>query len=185
MKGIIPILCIVVAGALFYLYIDPTYAEIKELRVQEGVLDQALSRALELQQTRDQLLSRYNTFAPADLAKAEKMLPDHVDNVRLVLDMDSMASKYGMRVRNVSVQDPHKPTTNQPQPQQAVGPNEAQFESMVISFTVSGQYDTFMQFLNDLEHSLRLVDLESLSFGAPDNGVYDFTVSLRTYWLKP
>lgn len=183
MKGIIPIICVVVAGGLFYWYIDPTYAAIKELRAEEATLNAALDRALELQDTRDQLLSRYNTFAPNDLTRLEKFLPDHVDNVRLVLDMDSIASRYGMRVRNVSIEDPTR--TQAAAAAGIIGPDESAYESMVVSFTVSGRYDTFRQFMADLEHSLRLVDVVSLSFTSTDNSVYDFTVGLRTYWLKP
>lgn len=181
MKGIIPIICIVIAGCLFYWYIDPTYAAIKELRAEEATLDQALDRALELQETRDQLLSRYNTFAPNDLARLEKLLPDHVDNVRLILDLDGIASRYGMRVRDVSVDDPKRTQSVA----DAVGPDETTHESMILSFTVSGQYDTFRQFLINLEQSLRLVDVEGIAFTSSDSGLYDFTVSLRTYWLKP
>jgi Tfp pilus assembly protein PilO len=184
MKGIFPIIALVVAGVAFYFYIDPTYTGIQDLRKEEATLNAALSRALELQATRDQLLSRYNTFAPDDLARLEKLLPDHVDNVRLALDMDSLAAQYGMRIRNVSIEkvDEKKP---KPRQTQTVGPDERTYESMVLSFTVTGQYDTFRTFLKDLEQSLRLVDIESLSFSSSEVGIYDFTVSLRTYWLKP
>lgn len=184
MKGIFPIIALVVAGVVFYFYIDPTYAQIKELRKDEATLNAALSRALELQATRDQLLSRYNTFSPDDLARLEKMLPDHVDNVRLALDMDSLAAQYGMRIRNVSIEKVDEKKVK-PRQSQAVGPDERMYESMVLSFTVSGQYDTFRTLLTDLEKSLRLVDIESLSFSSTEVGIYDFTVSLRTYWLKP
>lgn len=182
MKGAFPIFAVLLAGALFYFYVDPTYDTIKTLRAEEATLNAALSRALELQTTRDQLISRYNTFAPEDLARLEKLLPDHVDNVRLVLDMDSLASQYGMRVRNVAVE---KQETQKNTRTQKVGPDERAYESMLLSFTVNGEYSTFRAFLRDLEQSLRLVDVESVSFSATDTGFYDVTVTLRTYWLKP
>jgi Tfp pilus assembly protein PilO len=179
MRGLIPIICILIAGAVFYWYIDPTYTAIKELRTQEGTLDLALNRSLELQQARDQLLSRYNTFSPNDLTRLEKLLPDHVDNVRLILDLDGIATRYGMRVRNVSIDAPKASSAT------TIGPDELPYESLVLSFTVSGQYNTFRQFMNDLEHSLRLVDVVGIHFSSNDNGVYDFTISVKTYWLKP
>jgi Tfp pilus assembly protein PilO len=184
MKGVFPVIAVVLAGVLFYLYIDPTYTAVKDLRAEEATLNAALTRALELQQTRDQLLSRYNTFAPDDLSRLEKFLPDHVDNVRLVLDMDGMASAYGMRVRNVAIEKPQE-DKKKPRQGQVVGPDERMYESMVLSFTVTGEYDTFRQFMVDLEKSLRLVDVEGVSFTAAESGLYDYTVTLRTYWLKP
>lgn len=184
MKGVFPIVAVVIAGVVFYWYIDPTYTKIKDLRKEEATLNAALTRALELQSTRDQLLSRYNTFSPEDLSRIEKMLPDHVDNVRLALDMDSMAAQYGMRIRNVSIEKQEEKAKPSRQTK-SVGPDERTYESMVLSFTVTGEYDTFRAFLNDLEKSLRLVDIEGLSFSSTDQGLYDFTIALRTYWLKP
>lgn len=184
MKGIYPIIAVVVAGLVFYFFIDPTYTEVKQLRTEEATLSAALTRALELQSTRDQLLSRYNTFSPDDLSRLEKMLPDHVDNVRLALDMDSLANQYGMRIRNVSIEKEDEKKSTRPK-QQVVGPDERTYESMVLSFTVTGQYATLRTFLTDLEKSLRLVNIESLAFTSSDNGLYDFTIALRTYWLKP
>jgi Tfp pilus assembly protein PilO len=184
MKALIPIICIALAGFLFYWYIDPTYAQIKELRTEEATLNQALTRALELQETRDQLVSRFNTFPSSDLTRLEKLLPDHVDNVRLVLDLDSLASQYGMRVRNVAIEKADK-KGKQVQQTGSIGPDERLYESMVLSFTATGTYDTLRQFMIDLEKSLRLVDIEAISFSAGDGELYDVTIAVRTYWLKP
>lgn len=180
MKLLAPVLFLVLAGALFWGFIDPSYARVKDLRAQESEFDQALNRSRELQTVRDQLLARYNAFPQANLERLEKLIPDHIDNVRLILDLDAMASAYGMRVRNVSIQ------TDQSRVQQgALGGDDVPFESVVLSFTVSGTYDTFRQFLADLERSLRLVDPVDLSFTANETGIYNYTVGIKTYWLKP
>lgn len=181
MRGTLPILMIVVAGILFYWYVDPTYAALRTLRDQEATVNLALDRALELQETRDALVSRYNTFSQTDLARLEKLLPDHVDNVRLVLDMDALAAEYGMRVRNVAIEEPVFSESES----RSIGPDEKRFESVVLTFTVTGRYETFRQFLRDLERSLRLVDIVGLTFASTDSGLYDITISLQTYWLKP
>ena len=183
MKGVLPVVCLVASIFLFYWYIDPTYVEVKNLRTEEATLNQALTRALELQQTRDQLLSRFNTFSQDDLAHLEKLLPDHVDNVRLALDMDSMASLYGMRVRSLAIQNTND--KNKAKQSATVGPDEHLFESTVLSFTVNGRYDTVRQYMLDLEKSLRLVDIEGITFNSTESGQYDVTIALRTYWLKP
>ncbi|MEK7530868.1 MAG: type 4a pilus biogenesis protein PilO [Patescibacteria group bacterium] len=181
MKALIPIFSIAIAIGLFSWYIDPAYARIETLREEEATYDAALDRSRELQEVRDQLLSRYNTFSAVDVARLEKLLPDHVDNVRLILDLDSTASKYGMRVRNVAIDDQDKKKNST----DTLGPDEVGHESLVLSFTVSGQYSTFRQFMADLEKSLRLVDVVGLTFSTSDTGIYDFTVSINTYWLKP
>ncbi len=180
MKLFTPILFVLIAIALFFWYIDPEYNKVKELLVEQGQIDQALNRSKELQDVRDQLLARYNTFPQAELDNLQKLVPDHLDNVRLILDLDSMASRYGMRVRDVSIQgDTSRVESGE------LGPDTGAYESVVLSFSVTGTYDTFRSFLSDLEKSLRLVDVVGLDFGATPTGVYDYTLKVKTYWLKP
>lgn len=162
------------------MYIDPEYQKVQELLAEQGQIDQALSRSRELQDVRDALLSRYNTFPTSEVGRLQKLIPDHVDNVRLILDLDSMATKYGMRVRDVKIE-----SDSERKDSGGIGVSDSAYESVILSFTVSGSYTTFRQFLADLERSLRLVDVVGLSFTATDNGIYDYTFNIKTYWLKP
>ncbi|MFA5876935.1 MAG: hypothetical protein WC880_01075 [Candidatus Paceibacterota bacterium] len=180
MKLFTPILFLGLAGAIFFWYINPTYLGLQGSLAEQAQFDAALSRSRELQDVRDQLLSRYNTFPQPDLARLQKLVPDHVDNVRLILDFDSMATKYGMRVRNVVIETPKERVSRG-----QIGPDEKTYESVILSFNVSGSYDTFRQYLADLEKSLRLVDVVGLSFTANETGIYEFTFHIKTYWLKP
>lgn len=180
MNIITPLLFIVVSGVLFWGFIDPTYARIQDLREEESSYSQALTRSRELLNVRDQLISRFNAFPQASLGRLEKLVPDHVDNVRLILDLDAIALQYGIRVRNVSIASDTSRIERG-----ALGGSDTPYESVVLSFTVSGTYDTFRQFLSDLERSLRLVDVVGLSFTTNEAGIYNYTVSIKTYWLKP
>jgi Tfp pilus assembly protein PilO len=177
-RFLIPIFLLASSAGLFFLYIDPTYQTILELRAQEAQFNEALNRSRELQQARDTLLSRYNTFSQSDVDRLTKLLPDNVDNVRLILDIDGIASKYNMRTRNVTVTDSSSDDSN------AIGTNQGPVGSVVLNFSVTATYDNFTRFIKDLESSLRIVDLVGLSFTSEQGDAYDFDVSLRTYWLK-
>jgi Tfp pilus assembly protein PilO len=155
--------------------IHPTYNHVKELRAEESTYNQALTRAKELQQVRDQLLARYNTFSPTNVTRLEKLVPDHVDNVRLILDLDTLASKYGMRVRDVQIQ-----SDNTRGARGEVGPDELSHESVVLSFQVSGTYDTFRQYLADLE---KVYVLLMLSVSPLSRMKQEYTITRST--LKP
>ncbi|HJL55844.1 MAG TPA: hypothetical protein QGF60_01410, partial [Candidatus Paceibacterota bacterium] len=98
-----PIILILLSVGLFFGFIDPTYNEIQIILQEETRFDQALDKSKELQEVRDRLLSRYNTFSTNDLDRLTKLLPDNVDNVRLVLDIDNIASVYGIRIKNVAI----------------------------------------------------------------------------------
>ncbi|MBL4644610.1 MAG: hypothetical protein JKX80_01960 [Candidatus Pacebacteria bacterium] len=107
-KSILSILFIGAAIMLFVLYVRPTYDAVQQNRAKVARFDGALAKTREIQELKSSLLSRYNLFAGGSIDRLKKMLPDHVDNVRLVLDMDGIASRYGIRIQNVSVQDPGK-----------------------------------------------------------------------------
>ncbi len=179
MKALTPIVLILISLGLFFWYIDPTYAHIRELQTQEATYDGALNKSKELQSVRDQLLSRYNTFDTNALTRLTKLLPDTVDNVRFLIDLDSIASRYGMRVKNASIDK--APTTAAPG---TIGPDQSSYGSLQVSFSVSGTYTNFLAFLGDVEKSLRLVDVVGISFTTNDAGTYDYSVTIRTYWLR-
>ena len=180
---ILPILFILLSIGLFFMYIDPMYMDIKETLAEEEKFDKALDKSKELKGIRDALLAKYNTFSTNDLDRLEKLLPDNVDNVRLVLDIDHIASTYGMRIKNVniSVADDRK--------EGAIGSSNKLYESVGLSFSITSSYDTLKQFIKDLEKSLRIVDVMNISITSTGtaeikNDIYSYNIGLKTYWLK-
>jgi len=185
-----------IAGGVFFLYTKPTYDEVQRIKAEVSQFDAALNKARELQDLKRTLLARYNTFTSEQLNRLTRLLPDHVDNVRLVLDLDSMASRYGMAVQNVVIN--RAAETDKASQQTVLGALTAQSsvsDSLTMQFSMRGTYTNFVSFLEDLESGLRLVDLVALSLqadndstesadGAPQEPRYTYNVTIRTYWLK-
>ena len=184
-RTFISIVCVIGAGAIFFMYTQPAYDTVQAQNVNISQYDEALQKATELQQIKQTLLSKYTSFDPNNIDRLQKMLPDHVDNVRLILDMDNLAQKHGMALQNVSVSA--APNVSG---QTAVGTISAakqKYDSLTIKFTTVGSYDTFRQFLSDLQSSLRIVDLVALDLtpvSMVGGGQYSYDITLRTYWLK-
>lgn len=176
MRLLTPVILLIVSGVAFFMFIDPTYSEIRELQSEQELFAEALDNSKELQTVRDELLSEYNSFSSNDLQRLEKMLPNSVDNVRLVRDLDGIAEEHGMTPRNVTVQISEQNTQ--------AGPREGTLGSVLVSFSVNGSYETFQNFLQDLEKSLRLMDIVDVSFTASEQNLYEYNVSIRTYWIK-
>lgn len=180
MKNIISIVLIILAITLFALFTNPRYASVRELSVEQQRFDDALDRSKELVALRDALLSKYNSIQSEDLNRISTMLPDSIDTVRLIIDINTLASRYGMSLGNISIGSP-----DEAQADGALGPSSDDFGRLSLSFTVLSTYDRFRAFLADLERSLRLVDVTSLSFGEPTkNGMTSYQVTFTTYWLK-
>jgi len=191
-KSILSILFIGASIMIFVLYVRPTYDGAKQNKAAVTQYDEALAKTREIQDLKSSLLSRYNLFSSANLDRLQKMLPDHVDNVRLVLDMDGIASKYNIRIQNVVVQEPGASTPENSGTILNGGATQNRpYQSLTLQFEVISTYDEFVLLLRDLETSLRVVDLTSLSVrprtdlagSSLNQPLYTFGVSLRTYWL--
>lgn len=178
---LLPLILVVAAGLIFFSFTQPVLERIDGLRLEQAKLNTALDNAKKLHQVQDSLLNTYNGFAPADLDRLNKFLPDSVDNVRLIIDINNIARASGMTIKNVKIK------TEEGEEDGAAVINDTGTDPkgvVVLSFSVSGSYLNFQQFLLDLSHSLRLVDIDSVTFGSNDKGIYDYSVAIRTYWLK-
>ena len=192
-KMTLSVVGLVIAGGIFFFFTQPTYDAVKVLRREIGEYDQALDKASELQQLKQSLLSRYNAFNPADIDRLHKMLPDHVDNVRLVLDLDYLASTNGMALQNVIISNPLS-EAGSPGVISAIGGGRQKYDSLTLKFATRGTYQSFVTFLQELEASLRIVDLISLNIErevssqsetrSEPEPTYRYDMTLRTYWLK-
>jgi Tfp pilus assembly protein PilO len=179
-RTIIPLIMIVVAVAIFFGPTRSTLEATEPLSARRLDLEQALESAKKIQAARESLQAQYASFKSSDLARLQKLLPSHVDNVRLVIDINGMASAYGMLLRNIEVEQVLDPITN-PGAGAIRGDDP---EHLDINFTVSGSYESLKRFLTDLGRSLRVVDIADISFDSKETDVYDFSINLRTYWLQ-
>ena len=191
---IIATIAFIAAGSIFFLYTQPTYDTVQADQTQIDQYNQALDKATQLQTLKQSLLSRYNSFDTTSLDRLQKLLPDHVDNIALSLDLDSMAGRYGLALQNVDIASSAAQTPSTPSAVGAAGTGSQTYDSLTLTFSTQGTYTNFLQFLTDLETSLRVVDLVGLTV-APAGGVqnplthnaeplYSYGITLRTYWLK-
>lgn len=184
MKTILTLLFIGGAVALFLLYTKPAYDGLGTTRDKIEQYNLALDKAAELQRLKQSLLSQYNSFNPSDIERLHKLLPDHVDNVRLILDLDTLASKHGLALQNVAISGAE---SKGPAAEEVINPVADEHGEITIGFATTGTYERFVTFLTDLEQSLRIVDVIDLKItpattvGEPS---YNFSIVLRTYWLK-
>lgn len=185
MKLIVPIIIVTIAVGLFFAFTKPTYSDITDLKARALAYDEALANARELQAVRDELTAKYNSFSPDDINRIETLLPDTVDSVQLIIDLDDMAQSRGLVFKDTKFESGMGDDTQKTPLDLLLDTRE--YQSSTVGFVVEGSYDNFLDFLQDLESSLRLVEIESLSFSAAPigkTGNYSFQVDVVTYWLR-
>lgn len=192
MSNLISLLLIIAAAGIFFGYGNPTYravtggSELKEQSVRELKEEQsryidALNKTKEIEQARTGLLERYNRIPEEDRERIEKLLPDHIDSVRLIIDINNIAAQYGMSLKNINLANTEPDATGGAA--LSIGPTGNRFKATELKFTVTGSYENFRAFVQDLERSLRLTDIEAVSFNTSAK-LYNYTITLSTYRLN-
>lgn len=194
MKLISSILFIVITVILFFVVIDPLYKDIKQLRTDVSTYNIALSNSTELQRTRDSLIDTYKGVKQEDRDRLAHLLPSTIGNIELILEIEKIANLHGMPIgdikfdtKNLEDTSTTSNTNNNIIVAQADPKSNLPYGVFPMEFIIEGRYDTFIDFLKDLEHNLRLVDIKSISFSVPTTGdpnIFSYTLKVETYWLK-
>ncbi len=196
MKFLLPIFLILLSIGAFMMLIVPKYESVSLLRQEVGAYDNALNNSKALESERDKLVTKYNAIDQGNLDKITKMLPDSIDNIRLILEIEKIASPYGMTLKDVKYEDVKKAEEGEAAPL-AGSSNEAineEYGVWNLEFSTEGSYNNFINFTKDMEKNLRLVDISSVEFSAAEgpsnsksgnsNDVYKYNFKIKTYWLK-
>lgn len=178
MKSLIPIFLVLASIGIFVFYINPVYQTIKTLQTDIASYEKAFDKSNQVLKKRGELQDRYKQFKSGDLEAVKKLLPDHVDNVQLILDINGVARENGMLISKIQITEDKSDSTAQ------IGPNNKLYSSILVSFKTKATYSKFVGFIKNLEQSLRLVDITSLSFKTDPKNLTEHSVTIRTYWLK-
>jgi|CXWK01.1.fsa_nt_gi Tfp pilus assembly protein PilO len=180
MRNSTALVLLLISVALVYTVGFPYYDKIMILRTQSKQYKESLEKIDALINTRNDLQAKYQNMPQDGVAKLEKVLPDNVDTVNLAMNFDSIAAKYGISLKKISTVD--RIDESGGVIVQSVGSGSYQPVTVAFSFTAS--YQDFRDFINDIEQSLRITDIKSVSFETSENGFYEFSLAVQTYWLK-
>ena len=162
MQLIISIIILISSIAGVVLFAVPGYKEIDEYKVKRDSYHGVLDSARTLTQKRIELMDRKARIDIDKLAQLEKMLPNSPQNVGLILELDALARKYGLSLKNVKIED------NQKKPDVTPGavPTGVNTDTgtLNINFTLIGPYVNFTDFVRASEKNLRLIDFQSIEF---------------------
>lgn len=203
-KLVIKLFLILIAVAILVVWVVPKYKETVDLRNKQQSYNKALADSKELMKVKQELSDKYAKIDQITIDKLNKLLPDNVDNIRLILEISKIGEKYGMVIKNVKFDTfNQKETNNEDNKQALVEDNETALESnkdygsFDLEFSTEGTYPNFVKFVEDVEKSLRIVDISNISFSSSegnteklginpnrpnDVNLYDFQIT--TYWLK-
>lgn len=186
---LLPILLIVVSVVILAMYVHPTYTgDIATLSAEVTGYDAALESAKRFKEKEAQLSGQRSLIPPDQLTRLEAFLPDSVDNVQLILDLNALAARSNVRLSALTVAS--APTVESSSDGMTQLPLEGQkpYEALQVSVTAQGTYGAFRTFLASAENSLRPLDITELNVSeggvATIPGSHTYAMTFRIYWLR-
>jgi hypothetical protein len=171
MNKLTPLLLIIVAVSLVYWFTYPTYQKIGETKTEIEASKASLKLAQDANAKLVTKKSQYESFTAEDKQKLEKLLPNRIDNFRWIVELSRIAQRHNAKISDVRVTDDPKPS---------------EIGAVNVAFSTSMPYDKFLEYLTDLQKSLKLTDIVNVDFQSADtaSGMFTYTISLKSYWLK-
>lgn len=220
-KNIVPILMIVAAVWASLGYLRPKYAVIQQLRSEKGEYELALENDDRARARRGHLIEARGAFPPEQWERLQKMLPPSAEGVQIARDISGIADifditltginfKEGESAEGQSAPTPFSGPEYVPQPTSESGfpaPAAPAFVStpsltskiLELSFGFETDYANFLRFLRELERSLGLIDVRTITIARaaaadieseesgelviPDQR-YTFQLTVHTYWVE-
>lgn len=202
-KNVTATVLIIIAVGIYFTITDGILTEAKAVLAVNNQYSSAIQSAVQLIKVRDQVRDSFNNIAAEDHARLDKMVPKTVDNIRLIIDLNNVALKHGFSLKSI------KATTGsagQKAPAQTVVAANSvtpltgtgagggapaipiitapTLDTVSVSFSLDAPYQQFISFMQDLEANLRITDVTQLSVTSSSDGIYGWSVTLQTYWLR-
>lgn len=183
---ILPMLAFIVGLAIFFAYVNPTWTgSIAEARQKIAAADQALVAAKRYTAQQNLLAAARDSIDEADLAALSTLLPNSVDNVGLILDLNALAARSGMSISNIDVVTGATGASAQNAntgalPTAGLTP----VNSVDLALTAVGTFGALQTFMAGIERSARLLDIHDLVVRGSETGVYTYQMNMRLYWLR-
>ncbi len=177
--------------ALFFGYIKPTYSgSIVKLNQSISAKNKEIISATKYAEKQAELGKQYISVSKEGIAKLNQMIPNTNSNVQLILDLNSLASQSGFYITSFDVS---KNNSYQRRNQTAGKPTKNTYKITKLTVSGSGSYDSFRQFINGAERSLRLIDITNISIKSNNitgmkvktSETFSYKITMDVYWLPP
>lgn len=185
MKSYSPFILIAISIAIYFVYISPAYKNVQTLRVDSSRSELVLQTAKDIVVKRDNLLTQYNNISPDSIKQLKVAIPEKFNSISLLSYINSIVSRYGMSLKDIKVSSANSGTEGIGGPKVIVSP----YKTSTIGFSVSGTYRQFLSLLGDLQSSLYLFDVTSLSIKTGEtkpgvSSVSDYSIEFTAYSLN-
>lgn len=183
-RTITPIFSIIIGLSIFFFFTQPMFAEIKQAQGETKQYTQVVKTAEARNQQLTEKQTEKRSHSPEDLERLDALVPQEIDEVKILADLSELARKHTMLFGNVSItKSDDDAASSQDDSGEIVG-----YDSLAhtdIEFSLIGTYDQFKSLLADIESSLVMLEVQSINFSTGEGLFQQYTISVRLYALPP
>jgi len=166
-------LSLIAAAGLYFLYIGPTYEEIKLHQDEIEKFDKAFSEIAEAQNILEELTSSYASISREDLLKLEIFLPQKIDFARVVQNIGGIVGAHNVSMENIEVGSDSKKVDE--------GKKIRKHE---ITFNIDSIYGDFLSIISDIERNLQLSSVSSIELNPTRIGRENLVIAGTVYKIN-
>lgn len=186
LKPFFSIALILLAGLTYFVGIKPMSVQVKAVVAERDLKAKTLADGKKIAEDEKELKTKAASLTEEQEDSLNSFLPNKSDIVKRALDLETLATKYGLTLTGkVDGKEQAQAQAQAPTGPGAFGVAQQNYSTFTITFKMTGSYESFKKFLADLSKNRVISDVESLSF-APSlaaSGSFDFDLSIKTYWL--
>ena len=178
-KLFFPLLSLIAALGLYFMYISPTYEGIQLLEAKEEEFNNAFNEVREVRNILQELESTYSGISRSDLRRLEIFLPKKIDMARVVQNVGGIVSKYGAPMERIKVSSEEK-----------LSGAPIDIRKHEMSFTLDADYSDFLKIISDIEKNIQLASVSEINLEKVDTGetgieiastIYNISLTLYSY----
>lgn len=178
MRTLIPIISIVIAITIFFAFVRPLFSDVRIIQDEIVRIEEQLSKKTDLTEEVQSLLAVKKSHSATNIERLEAMIPDTIDEVKIIADLSALAEAHNMLFGNIFVESENDGDSQTNASREF---NGVALVSSDITFGLVGNYDQFKLMLADIERSLVLLDVLQITFSAGEGDLVQYSLKVRTY----
>lgn len=188
-KFIAPLLFFFAAMAMVFIFIVPGWQHFLAVKADSKHLDDINAEIDTLTQKRDTLVNQINGITKDNLLRLDQMVPMAALGPEFLVSLQKLARTHDLNITRLDLAGnlstkPKNPIANPESGSESSGQGESTtgYQTMNVVLEVRASYQSFKDFLRELESSIRITNIETLSLAPTDNGSFVIKLSLSAFY---
>lgn len=203
-KTVVQLILFITSLVIIFSYIKPAYTNLQSIQVETEKYEGALKSAQNFNTELRNQLSQANALTTTQLQKLDRYLPEDIDTISVMRDIEIIAKQYALEVTGLGVGEEILMGEESSSNTEYFGEDDTFMmeentsdvlpqASLEFTVKVSGEYEDFKLFLQDLERNAYPLEVTSLTL-TPDSAEasqsaaqtasgYAYDLKLQTYKL--